>query len=436
MCADDNKRIKCDTRNGYLFNCLLANREVIQTPTCNSIIQRLENVAFSDFRLITPFIRDCDDDIRIKKCGRLQADPDGTSQGSTIACLQEQIDTLTKQCHNEILHLSELQSENIKADRQLFLACAMDLQSFCNDIRPGSGLVYKCLLKHRDNPRMSEACLQQLIRREKLIARDYKVSKGLAKSCKDDIKTYKCRRGVSDDKDIRLAQILLCLETVNKNNSRLAPDCASEIADHRRMLMEDYHMMPEILSDCAEDISKFCDKLQIGGITIHCLMEHARPKRRKENRVSPVCMRALESLVQVSDVGEDWRIDPVLRHACKPVVDRACHDTDGGDARVLTCLMEKINTKYMTAECETALMQIEYFIARNFQLDPQLYRACRNDAVRHCHARNQWSEVNADKMGPERGPLIFSCLYRVAYRPKKNVFLHPECLQVNECYLM
>lgn len=77
----------------------------------------------------------------------------------------------------------------------------------------------------------------------------------------------------------------------------------------------------------------------------------------------------------MSDVAEDWRVDPVLRNACKPVVDIACRDANNGDARVMSCLMEKIGTEFMTTDCEIALMQIQYFVARDFKLDPQLYRS-------------------------------------------------------------
>jgi golgi apparatus protein 1 len=60
-------------------------------------------------------------------------------------------------------------------------------------------------------------CAEQLGRRQKLISADFKVSRGLARACKDDIKLYHCRRDVSDDKDTRLAQILLCLEGAMHN---------------------------------------------------------------------------------------------------------------------------------------------------------------------------------------------------------------------------
>lgn len=275
---------------------------------------------------------------------------------------------------------------------------------------------------------MSKSCQEQLSRRQKLIAQDYKVSRGLSRACKEDIRSYRCRRGVSDDKDIRLAQILMCLESVMKNNSKISSDCQAEMIDHRKMLLEDFRLSPEIMHDCSDDIAKFCSPIEYGGKTIHCLMEHARPKKKKDMRIQAVCQRALETLIKQTDAGEDWRVDPVLRQSCKPVVDTACKEVVGGEGRVMSCLIEKLGSSFMTDECEAAVLQIQYFVARDFKLDPQLYRACKGDAVSFCHAKHGWTDTNG-QMDPERGPLVLPCLYRYAYQPRRDMQLRPPCLQ-------
>lgn len=50
-----------------------------------------------------------------------------------------------------------------------------------------------------------------------MIAGNIRVSKGLTRACREDIRKYHCRRLVSDDKDVRLAQLLLCLENAIHN---------------------------------------------------------------------------------------------------------------------------------------------------------------------------------------------------------------------------
>ncbi|CAL7951690.1 unnamed protein product [Xylocopa violacea] len=427
-CGQELDSLKClnpDNKHGAYLSCLIDQRENVKNPECIDYIQRLEWIAFSNFR-ITPFFSDCENDIKKFKCDKVQPYRD-ISQGQILACLQEHVNELQLQCKRHILHVSEIQAENINLDRQLYLACEEDLTKLCPNVRPGSGQVYKCLMQHKMDRSMTSLCQEQLTRRGKLIASDYKVSKGLVKACKDDIKSNHCRRPAYEDKNIRLAQILLCLESAAKNGSKIDRDCQAEMFDHRKLLMEDYRLSPEIVDGCATDITTFCNSLEIGGATIHCLMEHTRTKKKK-SRVSSRCQRALEELIMEADAGEDWRIDPILREQCQNVVNLACRDVHGGDARVISCLMEQLGTTRMTEACETALVQIQYFVARDFKLDPQLYRACKFDAIRLCHARNAWAS-DGKQMDPERGPLVLPCLYRHAYHPQKNVTLKTECLE-------
>ncbi|XP_015126768.1 Golgi apparatus protein 1 [Diachasma alloeum] len=427
-CGEDIDELQCPAKNqepGAYLACLIEKRESVKNPQCSDFIQRLEFVAFSDFRIITPMVNDCQSDIDKFKCGRIQPHRD-ISQGQMISCLQAQLDNLDLKCHKRISRISEIQSENIKLDRQLFLACMQDHIKFCPSIHPGSGQVYKCLMQHQLDRTMSKQCQDQLSRREKVIASDYRASKRLVKACKEDIKTNHCRRSVSDDKDIRLAQILLCLETAAKNGTKIEPECQKEMFDHRKILMEDYHLSPEIVDGCSPDISRFCNGLELGGVTIHCLMEHTKARKPK-NKVRPECQRALETLIKETDAGEDWRVDPVLHEACQPVVDSFCRDVQGGNARVIYCLMDKLGTDRMREACETALLQIQYFVVRDYKLDPQLYKACKSDAVQLCNAKSAWND-DGSLMDPERGPLVLPCLYRYADH-QKNVTLKPACLQ-------
>lgn len=77
--------------------------------------------------------------------------------------------------------------------------------------------------------------------------------------------------------------------------SQVSTDCQQEMMDHRKILLEDYRLSPEIVSGCAEDIKTHCSRgVEVGGKTIHCLMEHSRTKRRKD-RISGACQRAVST---------------------------------------------------------------------------------------------------------------------------------------------
>jgi golgi apparatus protein 1 len=80
-------------------------------------------------------------------------------------------------------------------------------------------------------------------------------------------------------------------------------DCIQEMLDHRKLLLEDYRMSPEIVSGCSDDIAKFCNSgIEAGGKTIHCLMEHSRVKKRRE-RISSQCQRAVShSYIHIKNI--------------------------------------------------------------------------------------------------------------------------------------
>jgi Golgi apparatus protein 1 len=78
-----------------------------------------------------------------------------------------------------------------------------------------------------------------------------------------------------------------------------------EMIEHRKILMEDYRLSPEIVAQCSRDINIFCNTLEVGGKTIHCLMEHTRLKKRK-GRVSPQCQRAVSLFSSVNTCHSVW----------------------------------------------------------------------------------------------------------------------------------
>ncbi|SPP77134.1 Golgi apparatus protein 1 isoform X1 [Drosophila guanche] len=437
-CPEERPKLETCLNSVYMWKCLNEQRlQLPQSNTCQQHLRRAYNALGHDYSNVDEFYVACSSLVEHHKCGRLNVEhlPSLLSQLGTVQCLRStaQKSSIEPTCMSA-MNAIELQRGML----ELFRACAEDLSSLCSQEQSGTPGAYKCLVRHKSHPAMTANCASEISLRDQQMGRDYRVSHGLAKACKDDIKQYHCRRGVSEDKHVRLAQILLCLESVSKNGTKLAPSCLTELTDHRRMLMTDYQLSPELLSDCADDIPKFCPeehKAQLvngltgtGGEIIHCLLEHVKA-RRPQRRVTAQCQRGLETLIKVSDAGEDWRVDPVLRRACKPVVDVACKDVEGGEARVMSCLVERIGTPSMLPECEQALLIIEYFVARDFKLDPQLYKHCRDDAVKYCRAKRQWDDAQNVQMDPERGPMILPCLHRMAFSEDEHQTLRKDCFK-------
>lgn len=300
VCGNELDQLACredhsSNNNGQYLKCVINNINEIENPSCNQALLRLENVAFTDYRWVHKFIEHCTDDIKNLQCGRF--DPENYSQTKTLNCLQENImNVRTEECKKEVFRFSELQSSSIKLDAQLFIDCTNDYSRYCSKYLAGSGRVIPCLMQQLllDQSKIEKKCRLHLMRRQKLIAADFRVSKGLLRACKDEIRKGHCRRQNSSDKTVRLAQILLCLENLMKNGTKLDSDCTSEMIDHRRMLMEDYRLSPEIVNSCKNETQIYCKGYEVGGKTIHCLMNQALIHGNSViPRLSDSCLRAV-----------------------------------------------------------------------------------------------------------------------------------------------
>jgi len=424
VCGDDVKvcREEENSEPGHLLACLVEKKHETKSLQCGKFLSQVENIIFSDYRIISTFMNACDADISKLKCGKARKSPDAHhSQGATIQCLSENMEEVEQSCKNEILRIAELQADDYHLDRALYLACKQDREEVCPRVQPGEGRVYKCLMKNKMS--VSPTCQEQLVRRQKLVSEDFKVDGGLVKACKEEIKHFSCRKGVEKNgaQTTKLAQILLCLEDKVRDGKEVSGMCINEMRGIRRELMEDYSISPELVANCADEIEYFCapTKTEKNGKTIHCLMKAAMDQNQEKMSVnsakttfSKKCENSLDQLVRETQVISDWQADPVLEDACDEVVAAACDPKQGSDS-VMSCLMEQLSkgSNHMTTQCSEVLMQVHYFLAREIMIDEHLYKSCNKDAVKVCNGAPGWHKTEEDP----RHKLIFPCLVRNLY---------------------
>ncbi|NWH33056.1 GSLG1 protein, partial [Chloropsis hardwickii] len=435
-CADE------PVGKGFLVSCLVDHRGNITEYQCHQYITKMTAIIFSDYRLICGFMDDCKADINLLKCGSIRpGEKDAHSQGEVVACLEkglvkeaEETDPriqVSDQCKKAILRVAELSSDDFHLDRHLYFACRDDRERFSclssvtsiifkgkcycsvSQTQAGEGRVYKCLFNHKFEESMSEKCRDALTTRQKLIAQDYKVSYSLAKSCKSDLKKYRCNvENLPRSREARLSYLLMCLESAVHRGRQVSSECQGEMLDYRRMLMEDFSLSPEIILSCRGEIEHHCSGLHRKGRTLHCLMKVVRGEK---GNFFFFCQQALQTLIQETDPGADYRIDRALNEACESVIQTACKHIRSGDPMILSCLMEHLYTEKMVEDCEHRLLELQYFISRDWKLDTVLYRKCQGDASRLCHTHG-WNETS-ELMPPGA---VFSCLYRHAYRTEEQ----------------
>lgn len=136
--------------------------------------------------------------------------------------------------------------------------------------------------------------------------------------------------------------------------------------------MSDYAVSPEVISKCKAEMNQHCPTLyqkngagtidQRGGRMIHCLLGAAR----KEKTFSTDCLATIKALVRAVDPGSDIRADPLLETACRSVIDTLCARVKPGESNVIICLMDNLKNPRMTEECEDRLVEVGYFMARDW----------------------------------------------------------------------
>ncbi|CAF0964461.1 unnamed protein product [Didymodactylos carnosus] len=356
------------------------------------------------------------------------------AQGAVVSCLSVKFASLRPECKKQIFRLAEMQSEDYHLDRALYYACRDDRERFCNQVSAGNGRVYRCLYEHKFDTMMSIDCRNEVQRRQSLLVENVGIDAGLTRACAREIDLNQCKnRSYSNnqqqqstevDKKLSLVNLLLCLEDRIKKGGNVQDDCRREMLAHRRMLMSDFELSPDIVRNCDTELTNYCSRLwadksrgtakQKGGRVLHCLLDAVRKHRQFDEK----CLVSIRTLIRATDPGEDVRADPMLERDCQPIINTVCSNIKPGESNVIMCLLENLRSSRMTEECKDRLMEISYFMARDWRLTPKLLRTCKSNLFTECRLEN-WS-LDKDMSEAKVGYLL-GCLYQ----QRKN--LSPEC---------
>lgn len=75
----------------------------------------------------------------------------------------------------------------------------------------------------------------------------------------------------------------------------------------------------------------------------------------------------LRKLVKVADAGEDARVDPHLYESCQNLITGVCKSVNPGEGRLIDCLLKNLGTDEMNENCEERLLEIQFFVARDWK---------------------------------------------------------------------
>ncbi|CAF3928857.1 unnamed protein product, partial [Rotaria magnacalcarata] len=378
----------------------LDNAVNLISKECQNRIYKFKYNMTHDVRFDDGAVKYCAKDIKyLDECND-HTDERGT--GRLVSCLYDRLSNITEpSCRNFINQLQSVIFTDWRLSEYFSTACLADITEL------------KCGRLDDD----SDTCRKEVHRRQKVVVTNALLDAPFVRACSIEMREHKCVANPQDpDTHLSLVNLLLCLEGTMKKGNNIKDDCRREMLMHRRMLMSDYAVSPEIVAKCKTEMVQHCSSLyqqgasgtveQRGGRMIHCLLNAAR----KEKTFSPACLTSVKTLVVAVDPGNDIRADPLLETACRSVIDTLCARIKPGDSNIILCLMDNLKNNRMTDECEDRLMEVAYFMSRDWRLTPRLMRSCQKNLINLCELPSDWS-LTPNMSDVSLGEYL-SCLYR------------------------
>eukprot|EP00794_Sanderia_malayensis_P018718 gene18718-20607_t len=390
--------------DGSLVNCYVEHRDLVKNEKCQNFLTKMAAIVFSDYRLIKGFYQHCHNDVKKFQCGKLSSASDSESdphtQAEVIECLEDNIQNVSEHCQTEIKRVAELSSDDYHLDRAVFYACQEDARNrFCSDVQAGQGRIYKCLMDHKFDEKMSEDCKEKLTVRQKLVQEDVKVNHALWEYCEKDFNNYNCKKGETEHG--KASHLILCLNQAIADGKEVDASCQAEMQDVASQLFSDYKLNPEVMANCEKELHKQCkSELKAEGGALDCLMGLG-------DDLSSGCYTAVHNVLKETNAVNDFKIDRPLQAKCHSFIASACKGK--AESLILSCLIDNIRADGMPPDCQKELFHLQFFLARDFSLDKDFYRDCKDDAKNLCNAPNFTEDLLEIPPG-----IVVACLFRAS----------------------
>uniref|UniRef100_A0A672PJ50 Golgi apparatus protein 1 n=1 Tax=Sinocyclocheilus grahami TaxID=75366 RepID=A0A672PJ50_SINGR len=361
-----------------------------------------------------------------------------TNNLSVLECLQDKKEDteIAADCNHLLWNYKLNLTTDPKFESVALEVCTSTMLEECADEERGKGYLMPCLVDHRANI-TERQCHQYITKMTSIIFSDYRLICGFMDKCREDINTLQCGSIAVGEKDPHSqGEVIACLERAlvreaEQKDNQIKDECKKAIMRVAELSADDFHLDRYLYFSCRDDRERFCENTQVGeGRVYKCLFNH-----KFEEAMSEKCRNALTTRQKL--IAQDYKVSYSLAKACKADV-RKYHcnpDTSMPRARearlsfLLLCLESAVHrglsflhscylhlyTEKMVQDCEHRLLELQYFISRDWKLDPILYRKCQNDASRLCYTPG-WNE-SSELMPPGA---VFSCLYRHAYRTEEQ----------------
>lgn len=134
-------------------------------------------------------------------------------------------------------------------------------------------------------------------------------------------------------------------------------------------------MEPDLYEACKSDIKNYCSTVQYGNAQIiECLKENKK-------QLSTRCHQRVFKLQETEMM--DPELDYTLMRVCKQMIKRFCPEADS--KTMLQCLKQNKNSELMDPKCKQMITKRQITQNTDYRLNPVLRKACKADIPKFCH---------------------------------------------------
>lgn len=229
-------------------------------------------------------------------------------------------------------------------------------------------------LQEAKEHRVSLKCRKQLRVEELEMTEDIRLEPDLYEACKTDIKNY-CSTVQYGN-----AQIIECLK---ENKKQLSTRCHQKVFKLQETEMMDPELDYTLMRVCKQMIKRFCPEAD-SKTMLQCLKQN-----KNSELMDPKCKQMITKR-QITQ-NTDYRLNPVLRKACKADIPKFCHgiltkakDDSELEGQVISCLKLRYADQRLSSDCEDQIRIIIQESALDYRLDPQLQLHCSDEISNLC----------------------------------------------------
>jgi Golgi apparatus protein 1 len=444
----------CPEKTGFLLmSCLRMNKAVLDSECQQKVFQWQRNSA-ADMGLDVHFYDACKADLaKLSICTRSSPFSMNLARtaGQRKACLKQHKEDLSRGCHEELFRREQQDAEDIRLNLDVYKMCKAEISTKCKDKEFGEGRMMKCLWEKAfgtsKTSGFSTTCKKKVRELTIRSLQDYRLDYRVRTRCTHEIETScaaekkqvdaksaaelfaKHSKNEYEYMDLDDSPSGLVLNCLKKNMTRLGDSCKDEM---RRVIM--VHSMhkradPVFAHDCEEDISLLCADVEPDSYKIHiCLRKHL-------SEISAPCKRAeiAQGTLEAMDIG----LKPALGNRCRSAIAEHCSHVNPGEAQVIHCLQDNMNTPGFPPTCKSAVEDDLEASNRDWRLKYGFEAQCSKDIRALCkeemEAEGGLGEVLSclkDKYKKVQSEQCQEQILRVTRQGANNIKLAPNQYEV------